>query len=78
MIIAVVERDYAIVNEDFRDRYIGSPCRSYDEARELCAAHCGRHSELAIMEYVDNGTVYAEVSEETGELLKHFYVQWIA
>ncbi len=78
MIIAVIERDYAIANEDFRDRYIGAPCRSFDEARELCAAHCCRHSELVTMEYVNGGTVYAEVSEETGEILKHFYVQFIA
>lgn len=78
MIIAVVERDYSVANPDFRDRYIGSPCQSYDEARELCAAHLGYRNELHTQEYVDNGVVYAEIDHETGELLKHFYVQFIA
>lgn len=78
MIIAVVERDYSVANPDFRDRYIGSPCQSYDEARELCAAHLGFRNELHTCEYVNNGVVYAEIDHETGELLKHFYVQFIA
>lgn len=78
MIIAVVERDYAVANKSFRDRYIGAPCHSYDEAFELCAAHLGYKNELHIQEYVDNGIVYAEVDPETGELLKHFYVQFVA
>ena len=77
MIIAVVERDYAIANEDFRERYIGSPCRSYDEARELCAAHLGYHNEMHVIEYIDCGVMYAETSSETGEILKEFFVRQI-
>lgn len=77
MIIAVVEKDYAVANEDFRDRYIGSPCRSYDEARELCAAHLGYKNEMHVVEYIDSGVRYAETDHETGEILKEFFVRQI-
>ena len=50
MIIAVVERDLTIANEDFQDRYIGAPCRSFDEARELCCAHLGRHNDMHVLD----------------------------
>lgn len=74
MIISVIEKNTNIADPYFRDRYIGAPCHSFDEARELCAAHCGRHTELLTMEYINNGVVYAEVDPETGEVLKHFFV----
>jgi hypothetical protein len=77
MIIAVIERDYAIANEDFRDRYIGVPCRSFDEARELCAAHLSRHNELHVVDYIDNGVHYAETDGDTGEIVKEFFVRAI-
>lgn len=77
-IITVIERDYAIADVDFRDRYIGCPCRTYEEARELCRAHLGRHTELVATSYVNDGVVYAEVSTETGELLKEFFVNQVA
>lgn len=75
MIIAVVECDYSIANPDFRDRYIGSPCYSFDEARELCAAHLFRHNELHVVDYIDNGVHYAETDWETGEVVKEFFVR---
>jgi len=77
MIIAVVEKDYSVANPDFRDRYIGSPCQSYDEARELCAAHLGYKNELHVVDYIDNGVHYAEIDHETGEILKEFFVRTI-
>ena len=77
MIIAVIERDYSIADPDFRDRYIGAPCQSYDEARELCCGHCGRHSELTTVQYIDGGVYYAEIDNETGEVLKEFYIRAI-
>jgi hypothetical protein len=77
MIIAVVERNYSVANPDFRDRYIGSPCYSFDEARELCAAHLGYKNELHVVDYIDNGVHYAEIDHETGEILKEFFVRTI-
>jgi hypothetical protein len=77
MIIAVVERDYSIANPDFRDRYIGAPCRSFDEARELCCAHLGRHNEMHTVEYIDDGTHYTEMDCETGEIVKEFFIRAI-
>jgi hypothetical protein len=77
MIIAVVERDYSIADPDFRDRYIGAPCRDFDEARELCAAHLGYRNKLNTVDYIDNGVRYAETDHETGEILKEFFVRVI-
>ena len=77
MIIAVVEHDYSIANPDFRDRYIGAPCRSFDEARELCAAHLSRRNELQVVDYIDNGVHYAETDWETGEVVKEYFVRAI-
>lgn len=77
MLIAVIERNLKIENPDFRDRYIGAPCRSFDEARELCAAHLDRHNEMHTMEYIDGGTHYAETDCETGEIVKEFFVRVI-
>lgn len=74
-LIAVIERNYDVKDPDFRDRYIGAPCRSYDEARELCAAHISYHSELKTECYIDDGTIYAEVDTETGEIRKEFFVR---
>ena len=78
MIIAVVERDYSIADPDFRDRYIGAPCRGFDEARELCAAHLGYKNELYAVEFITNGIKYAEIDHETGEILKEFFVQAVS
>ena len=38
MTISVIERNYKLP-QDFRERYIGSPCKSWEEARELACAH---------------------------------------
>jgi hypothetical protein len=75
MLIAVIERDNSVSNPYFRDRYIGSPCQSFDEARELCCAHLGYNSELEIHSFIDDGTHYVEISRETGEILKEFFVR---
>lgn len=77
MIIAVVERDFSIADPDFRDRYIGVPCRGFDEAKELCIAHLGYNNELHTVSYIDNGVRYAEIDSETGEILKEFFVRVI-
>ena len=77
MIIAVVERDLTIANEDFQNRYIGAPCRSFDEARELCCAHLSRHNDMHVLDYIDNGVHYAETDSETGEIVKEFFVRAI-
>jgi len=77
MIIAIVERDYSVANPDFRDRYIGSPCQTFEEARELCAAHLGYNNELHVVDYVEHGVYYAEIDHETGEIRKEFFVRMI-
>ena len=77
MIIAVIERNNLIDDPYLKDRYIGSPCYSFDEARELCAAHLFRHNELHVVNYIDNGVHYAETDWETGEVVKEFFVRAI-
>lgn len=77
MIIAVVERSYLVDDPSLRDRYAGDPCQSYDEARELCAAHLGYKNEMHVVEYIDDGVQYAETDHETGEILKEFFVRRI-
>lgn len=77
MIIAVVERNHLVDDPFLRDRYIGSPCQSFDEARELCAAHLFHGNDLHVVEYIDNGVHYAETDWETGEIVKEFFVRQI-
>lgn len=76
-IIVVVMRDYSISNPDMRDRYIGTVCRSFEEARELVFAH--QHSRYSNYEinYVENGTDYIEISSSTGEVYAEFFVRII-
>lgn len=77
MILFVIERDNRIYNPDARDRYIGgSPCISYGGARELVSAHCEWGHDL-FPSYVENGTNYAEVDRETGEVVKEYYVRQV-
>lgn len=80
MMLCVIERNYRISNPDARDRYIGgSPCVSYDSARELVYAHCERGNDISVS-YVENGTDYNEIDRETGELVKMYFVRhlnWI-
>ena len=74
-VIVVVERDYRL-GEDFQDRYIGgTPCVSFEGARELVYAHRERGNDISVESYVENGTIYAETSAETGELVKEYFVQ---
>ncbi len=75
MLICVIERDNRIYNPDARDRFIGgSPCISFDGARELVYAHCEWGNEIFPV-YVDNGTNYREVVRETGEVVKEYFVR---
>lgn len=80
MLICVIEHDNRIYNPDARDRYIGgSPCVSYDGARELVCAHVERGHDIS-MHYVEDGTDYNEIDRETGEIVKEYYVRqlnWI-
>ena len=74
-IITVVERDFRLC-EDCRDRYIGgTPCVSFEGARELVYAHRERGNDISVENYIENGTVYAETSAETGEIVKEYYVK---
>ena len=75
--IVVLERDYTVADEDMRDRYIGgSPCRSFDGARELVFAHHHSGCNWSIS-YMNNGMLYAEISQETGELVAEYFVQLV-
>ena len=74
LLINVIERNYAITNPDFQCRYIGSPCRNFDEARELVAAHCEHNHDISVDHYIDNGTFYMEIDRDTGELMKEYFV----
>ncbi len=80
MMLCVIERDNRIYNPDARDRYIGgSPCVSYDGARELVCAHCEYGHDISVS-YVEDGTDYNEIDRETGEVVKEYFVRqlnWI-
>lgn len=77
LIISIIERDCRIYNKDFQCRYIGAPCHSFDEARELVNAHCDWGNEISVTSYYQNGTSYAEVSRETGEVIKEYFVRGV-
>lgn len=77
LIISVVEYDYSVKDPDFRARYIGAPCHSFDEARELVFSHAGYDTEISAVGYVQDGVDYAEISLETGEVLKEFFVRGV-
>ena len=76
---AVIEKDYNVKNEAFRFRYIGSPCFSAEEARELVYAHedWGEQITLAHIDEEAGSYAYIEISHETGEILKEFFVKKI-
>lgn len=75
--IIVIERDNRIYNPDARDRYIGGdPCTSYDSARELVFAHVDWGCEVNVT-FVENGYNYIELSRETGEIMKEWFVRQI-
>lgn len=77
MKLCVIERDNRIYNPDARERYIGgSPCMSFDAARELVYAHCEWGHDVSVS-YVNNGTNYNEIDRETGEVVKEYYVRLI-
>lgn len=75
MIITVVERNYNLP-EDYRDRYIGSPCISWGEARELAMAHMYEVEDVAEfhMDYTDHGRKYTAIHRETGEILREYFL----
>lgn len=74
MLISVIERDYRLYNKDFQYRYIGTPCHNFDEARELVTAHCEWGTDISVS-FVENGTNYTEISRETGEVIKEYFVR---
>ena len=76
MIISVIERNYKLP-VDFRERYIGSPCKSWDESRELVCAHLAEVEDEADfrMEPTQRGRVYRATSKETGEILREYFVR---
>lgn len=74
MIITIVMRDYSVKDPYSRMRYIGAPCLTFEEAREVVYGHhhwgCDFHTS-----YVDNGTDYIEINGETGELVAEYFVR---
>lgn len=76
MTIVVIERDYSVKDPDLRDRYIGAPCRTFEEARELVYAHHHWSGDYNTS-YVENGTNYIEVSGDTGEVLAEYFVRLV-
>lgn len=75
MIISVIERNYKLP-EDFRERYIGSPCKSWEEARELACAHMAEIEDVADfrMNYANYGRCYIATDRETGEILREYFL----
>jgi len=78
MIITVVERNYKLP-EAYRERYIGSPCQSWDEARELVCAHLAEVEDEAdfCMEHTSRGREYRATSKLTGELFREYFVSCV-
>lgn len=74
---AVLEKDYRVKDRDYSVRYIGSPCHSTDEARELVYAHGDWGEKITLMHLGDDSESYAEISVETGEILKEFFIKRI-
>ena len=72
--VMVIGRDYSVKNPNMRDRYIGSPCRTFEEARELVYAHRHWNGDYNAS-YVENGVNYVEISGETGEVLAEYFVR---
>lgn len=75
-IIIVIERDYRISDPDMRDRYVGSVCHTFEEARKLVYAHRCCDCDISVC-YVNNGTDYAVSNAETGELVCEYFVRLI-
>ena len=76
MTISVIERNYKLP-EDFRERYIGSPCKSWEEARELASAHLCEVEDAAMicMDVTDRGgRCYTATDRETGEILREYFL----
>ncbi len=75
MTISVVERNYKLP-VDFRERYIGSPCKSWEEARELACAHMAEIEDVADfrMNYANYGRCYIATDRETGEILREYFL----
>lgn len=74
--IVVIERDYSIKNPELQDRYIGTPCHTFEEARELVYAHRHWNGDYDT-NYIENGTNYIEISGETGEVLAEYFVRLV-
>lgn len=75
-IIVIVERTFDFSDPDLCKRYIGAPCHTFEEARELVYAHRRRGCDF-FTSYVNNGTDYAEIDAETGEVVAEYYVRLI-
>lgn len=75
MIISVIECNYKLP-KDFCDRYIGSPCQSWDEARELACAHMAEIEDIADfrMDYTNHGRCYTATDRKTGEILREYFL----
>ena len=78
MYIAVIEKDNRIPDNLTNPRYIGAPCHSFDEARELVCAHLEHNNEIYVADLVENGVTYYELDHYTGEILKEFYVKMVS
>lgn len=76
MTLCVIERNYGVANPENRDRYFGAPCLSWEEASELVYANIGNR-ERVDSSYVQNGTNYAVIDTETGEVLREYFVRLV-
>ena len=76
MTLCVIERNYGVANPVYSDRYFGAPCVSWEEASELVYANIGSWERVETS-YVQNGTNYAVIDTETGEVLREYFVRLI-
>lgn len=75
MTIIVIERDHSKPAEAC-DRYLGAPCRGFDEAWKLITAQTSCWDDAYISTtYIHNGIDVVGISNITGELLKEFFVR---
>ena len=72
--VIVIERDFSYVDCDLQYHYIGAPCHSFEEARELVYAHRQRNCDFQVS-YVNNDPNYVEINAETGEIVAEYYVR---
>lgn len=74
MIICVIEKDYNRPY-DFQNRYLGSPCSSFGEAREIVNVHIAelRDTIYTCTFFVNDGETVTVCDKNTGEVLREYF-----